>query len=330
MKKRLLMVLCAGVMAVSCLCGCSSIQSAGEAGDSGNANGGSVAEGQSGDNASVADSTESGAVAVEESGSSVAESSVEVVIPEYETDEVEEDAVFGSEEAAYELVLKTDTFTEEMSAYISDREREGDWMRLSRGDLWFEISYRAAENADEYLNSVTEYQMVQYYLQQTGKEPLEDLQDLIYEVTKPQETEKYRIPDVYIDGQACKVTCFEYPLRFSVLNEKVYEDAMDLVLIYRVDMPNGDALFFRGMRDNKTEFEFFVTQALDIWAIDSSSETLQDVTAKRFKEYTEEHFVDTEGRSPYFLADLEADYLHVYRLEEGLCELIETMVITVD
>lgn len=38
-----------------------------------------------------------------------------------------------------------------------------------------------------------------------------------------------------------------------------YQDTMDLVIIYRVDMPNGDALFFRGMRDHKTEFEYFMT-----------------------------------------------------------------------
>lgn len=333
MKKRLLMVLCAGVLAVSCLCSCGSTQSAGEAGGSGNANGGSVAEGQSGDNASVADSTESGAVAEEESGSSVTESSVEVVIPEYETDKVEEDAVFGTEEEAYELVLETDTFTEEMCAYISDREREGDWMRLSRGDIWFEIVYRSKENADEFLKSVIEYQVVQYYLQQTEKEPLDEYTALIHEMTKPVETDKYRIPSVMVDGQECKVTCYEYPIRYSVLGMDESHDVMDLVVIYRVDMPNGDALFFRGMRDHKTTLEFFTTQALDVWAIDmGAGETLHDVTEARFKEYAGQYIASAEENmvNEDLVNEFGAFVPHFSRLEEGLCELMETMVITVD
>lgn len=309
------------------LCACGGAESAGEAGGKASVN----TEGAAGQEGEVVlGKNESGESTEGETGSIASESRVEVEIPEYEPDEVKEDACFGTEEEAYEMVLETNTFEHQMDTVLGELEREGDWIRLSRGDIWFEISYRAAENVDEYLNSVIEYEVVQYYLQQTGEEPLDEFRDLVHEMTKPVETDKYRIPEVIIGGQECKVTCYEYPLRFSVLDSNVYQDAMDLVIVYRVDMSNGDALFYRGMRDHKTEFEFYMTQALDIWAIDSdANETLHDVTEARFKEYAAEYFVDPEGRSPYFLDEFDENYLSAYRLEEGLCELIETMEITI-
>ncbi len=250
-------------------------------------------------------------------------------IPEYETEEVEEEACFGTEEESYCFELEVDTFREDYSAYISGVEREGDWMRLSRGDIYFEIAYRSHENADEFLNSVLEYQMVQWFLQQSEKEPREEFREYIHELTKPVVTDKYETPTVMIGEQECPVTVYEYPVRFSMLGG---EDVLDLVVVYRVDMPNGDSLFLRGMRAFRYTMDYLLSQALDIWAIDTDAgETMDDIDVAHFKKYAAEYLVDpVEGLHPDILMECAAFELNFPRVEEGLCEILEKMVITVE
>lgn len=241
--------------------------------------------------------------------------------PEYEPSDVNKECSFGTENENYLLTLQIDTFKEDMFN-LGDLKREGDWLRLTRGDICFEISYRTPENAEEYEESFLKYQMVQYF-QQNNCEISAELLDFVHEMTKPVETDKYRIPTMMIDGQECMVTCYEYPVRLSMLG---WEDVTDLEILYRVEMPNGDALFFRGMRISKYTLDYYMSQALSVWAIDSvAGETLNDITVDRFKEY-----MNLEEYNPWDTVKAEHEMFapSFERLEDGLCEIMETIVIT--
>ncbi len=328
MKRTLALVLVC-VMLAGCLssCGAQTESGAGnskmEAGQNAGGNAGKT------DGAGNADDNNDKGAVEESTEAPTTTETPTLEIPEYETDEVEEDACFGTDQEAYCFELEIDTFEEEFTAYISDVEREGDWMRLSRGDLWFELAYRSQENAEEFLNSVLEYQMVQWFLKQSEKEPGAEFREYMHELTKPVVTDKYETPTVMVGEQECMVTVYEYPVRFSMLGG---EDVLDLVVIYRVDMPNGDALFLRGMRAYRYTMDYLLSQALDIWAIDTGAgETMDDIDVEHFKKYAAEYIVDPEeGVHPDILMECAAFELNFPRVEDGLCEILETLVITVE
>lgn len=324
MKKKVAMLV-ACMMLAGCLSACGSRDADSSASGTNN----SKAEVEANSNAVEKTDAENGNQQNEEKNEEVSETTEEqtLEIPEYEPELVEEEACFGTGDATYLFELEIDTFEEEFTSYISSDEYEGDWMRLSRGDLWFEIVYRSKENADKFLNSVLEYQMVQYFLQQSEKEPQIEFGEYFHELTKPVITDKYETPVVMIGEQECPVTVYEYPVRFSMLGG---EDVLDLVVVYRVDMPNGDALFLRGMRAYRYTMDYYFSQALDIWAIDlDANETMDDIDVAHFEKYAAEYLVDpTEGLNPDIAMECEYFALNFPRVEEGLCELLETLVIT--
>ncbi len=243
---------------------------------------------------------------------------------EYKPDEIRKERSFGTDQEAYHLVLETDTF--KLGLYDDPRgvAREGDWIQLSRGgDIIYEITYRTQENAEEFMSSLLEFRMNEYYSYRTGTESElpQEITTFMHEMTQAVETDKYEIPVFTVDGQACNVTCYEYPIKLSMLGG---EDLLDLYILYRVDMPNGDALFIRGFHNLLSSVDYYMTQGMDVY-LEDDEHPLEDVTLERFKEYFYEYVVDNEGIQTEF----KTYYYPLFtKLEQDLCELMECLVVT--
>lgn len=258
-----------------------------------------------------------------EEGEDGSDKESELISLEYEPDEIREEGSFGTDQEAYHLVLEIDTFKLENynSAWLL--KREGDWIRLSKGgdDPIYEITYRAQENAEEFMISLLEFRLNEYYSYRTESELSQEIAAFIHEMTQAVETDKYEIPVFTVDGQACNVTCYEYPIRRSMLGG---EDLFDLYILYRVDMPNGDALFIRGLRYWLNTLDYYMTRGMDVY-LEDDEHPLEDVTLERFKEYLKEYIVENES--------IQEEYKTYYdplfkKLEKDLCELIECLVVT--
>ncbi len=199
---------------------------------------------------------------------------------------------------------------------------------MSRGgDPIYEISYRSQENAEEFMSSLLEFRLKEYYSYRTESELPQEIAEFMHEMTQAAETDKYEIPVFTVDGQACNVTCYEYPIRLSMLGG---EDLFDLYILYRVDMPNGDALFIRGLRYWLNTLDYYMTRGMDVY-LEDDEHPLEDVTLERFKEYLKEYVVDDESvPDEYSIAyEIKTKYYHLFKkVEKDLCELIECLVVT--
>lgn len=246
----------------------------------------------------------------------------ELISFEYEPDEITEECCFGTEQEAYRLKLDIDTFEKKNYNWLSDLEREGDWMMLSKGgDPIYEICYRAQENIDQFLTSLLEFRMKEYYYYETDSELPQDIAAYVREMTPATETDKYTIPVVMASEQQCKVTCYEFPIKLSMAGGK---DLLELYILYRIDMPNGDALFIRALHDSGNGLDYYFTMGMPIYAIQSGE--LKDMTLKDFQDYIKEYPANDDS----LIDQYESDAPLFDKLAKDLCELIEHLEITVE
>lgn len=247
----------------------------------------------------------------------------ELISFEYEPDEINEECCFGTEQEAYRLRLNIDTFEKKNYNSFYGLEREGDWMMLGKGgDPIYEIIYRSQENIEQFLISLLEFRMKEYYTYETDSELPQDIAEYVRDMTPVTETDKYNIPTVMVGEQQCKVTCYEFPIKLSMAGGK---DLLELNILYRIDMPNGDALFIRALHDLGNGLDYYFTMGMPVYAI-QSGETLKDMTLKDFQDYIKEYPANDDS----LIDQYESDAPLFDKLAKDLCELIEHLEITVE